>query len=134
MVSVIINLIFMMGSGGQAIFPTFSFMSHSCVPNCAHSVFPNKTLALQAKHKIRAGEEFTIAYISPLQGSLKRRMKLHDKWFFDCGCPRCQSPTELDSFTSVHLCQVCMIFYCISFYCIVSRSALQRTLTFCRLT
>ena len=53
--------------GGQAIFPTFSFMSHSCVPNCAHSVFPNKTLALQAKHKIKAGEEFTIAYISPLQ-------------------------------------------------------------------
>ena len=107
MVSVIINLIFMMSSGGQAIFPTFSFMSHSCVPNCAHSVFPNKTLALQAKHKIKAGEEFTIAYISPLQGSLKRRMKLHDKWFFDCSCPRCQSPTELDSFTSVHLCQVC---------------------------
>ena len=81
-------------------------MSHSCVPNCAHSVFPNKTLALQAKHKIKAGEEFTIAYISPLQGSLKRRLKLHDKWFFDCGCARCQSPTELDSFTSVHLCQV----------------------------
>ena len=100
-------LISMMSSGGQAIFPTFSFMSHSCVPNCAHSVFPNKTLALQAKHKIKAGEEFTIAYISPLQGSLKRRMKLHDKWFFDCSCPRCQSPTELDSFTSVHLCQVC---------------------------
>ena len=92
--------------GGQAIFPTFSFMSHSCVPNCSHSVFPNKTLALQAKHNIKAGEEFTIAYISPLQGSLKRRSKLHDKWFFDCNCPRCASPTELDSFTSVHLCQV----------------------------
>ena len=92
--------------GGQAIFPTFSFMSHSCVPNCSHSVFPNKTLALQAKHDIKAGEEFTIAYISPLQGSLKRRSKLHDKWFFDCNCPRCASPTELDSFTSVHLCQV----------------------------
>ena len=42
-------------------------MSHSCVPNCAHSVFPNKTLALQAKTKIKAGEEFTISYISTLQ-------------------------------------------------------------------
>ena len=81
-------------------------MSHSCVPNCAHSVFPNKTLALQAKHKIKAGEEFTIAYISPLQGSLKRRNKLHDKWFFDCNCPRCASPTELKSYTSTHLCPV----------------------------
>jgi len=93
--------------GGQAIFPTFSFMSHSCVPNCTHSVFPNKTLALQAKTKIKAGEEFTISYISTLQGSLKRRMKLHDKWFFDCRCPRCMDPTELGSFTSAHLCQVC---------------------------
>jgi len=93
--------------GGQAIFPTFSFMSHSCVPNCAHSVFPNKTLALQAKTKIKAGEEFTISYISTLQGSLKRRMKLHDKWYFDCRCPRCMDPTELGSFTSAHLCQVC---------------------------
>ena len=82
-------------------------MSHSCQPNCAHSVFPNKTLALQAKHKIEAGQEFTIAYISPLQGSIKRRMKLRDKWYFDCNCPRCASPTELDSFTSVHLCHLC---------------------------
>ena len=24
-------------------------MSHSCAPNCAHSVFPNKTLALQVE-------------------------------------------------------------------------------------
>lgn len=93
--------------GGQAIFPTFSFMSHSCAPNCSHSVFPNKTLALQAKVKIPAGTEFTISYISPLQGSLKRRMKLREKWFFNCGCPRCQDPTELGSFTSALLCQVC---------------------------
>jgi len=32
---------------------------------------------------------------------------LHDKWFFDCNCPRCASPTELDSFTSAHLCPKC---------------------------
>lgn len=44
--------------------------------------------------------------MSTVQGSLKRRSKLHDKWFFDCNCPRCASPTELDSFTSVHLCPV----------------------------
>jgi len=93
--------------GGQAIFPTFSFMSHSCAPNCTHSVFPNKTLALQAKVKIPAGTEFTISYISPLQGSLKRRMKLREKWFFSCSCPRCEDPTELGSFTSALLCQVC---------------------------
>ena len=95
--------------GGQAVFPTFSFMSHSCAPNCTHSVFPNKTLALQAKMNISAGTEFTISYISPLQGLIKRRMKLHDKWFFDCSCDRCSDPTELGSFTSALLCQVCAV-------------------------
>jgi len=93
--------------GGQAIFPTFSFASHSCKPNCAHSVFPNKTLALQAKEKIKAGEEFTISYISTLQGLLKRRSKLRDKWFFECTCPRCQDPTECGSHASTFICQVC---------------------------
>jgi hypothetical protein len=94
--------------GGQAIFPTFSFASHSCQPNCTHSVFPNRTLALQAKTAVRAGEEFTISYISTLQGLLKRRMKLRDKWFFECGCARCRDPTELGSHASTLLCRVCV--------------------------
>lgn len=90
--------------GGQAIFPTFSLISHSCQSNCVHTVFPNKTLALQSKVAIKAGEELTINYISPMQGSLKRRMKLRDKWFFECSCARCSSPTDLDSHTSSLLC------------------------------
>ena len=53
-------------------------MSHSCVPNCAHSVFPNKTLALQAKTHVKAGEEFTIAYISPLQVITRKMLTKHD--------------------------------------------------------
>jgi ribosomal protein S27AE len=70
-------------------------------------VFPNRTLALQAKTAIRAGEEFTISYISTVQGLLKRRMKLRDKWFFECGCLRCGDPTELGSHASTLLCRVC---------------------------
>jgi len=93
--------------GGQALFPSFSFASHSCRPNCAHAVFPNKTLALQAKTRIELGEELTISYISTLQGSLKRRQKLKSKWFFDCNCERCQDPTELGSHVSSILCQDC---------------------------
>lgn len=93
--------------GGQALFPSFSFASHSCRPNCAHEVFPNKTLALQAKTKIELGEELTISYISTLQGSLRRRQKLKNKWFFDCNCERCQDPTELGSHVSSILCQNC---------------------------
>lgn len=91
--------------GGQAIFPTFSLISHSCQSNCVHTVFPNKTLALQSKVPIKAGEELTINYISAMQGNLKRRMKLRDKWFFECGCPRCCSATDLDSHSSSLLCR-----------------------------
>ena len=50
----------------QAVFPTFSFVSHSCVSNANHVVFPNRHLALQAKVFIRKGEELTISYISPI--------------------------------------------------------------------
>ena len=51
----------------KALYPTFSFVSHSCVSNANHVVFPNRHLALQAKVLIRKGEELTISYISPIQ-------------------------------------------------------------------
>ena len=54
----------------QAVFPTFSFVSHSCVSNANHVVFPNRHLALQAKVFIRKGEELTISYISPIQARI----------------------------------------------------------------
>ncbi|TRY75019.1 hypothetical protein TCAL_07034 [Tigriopus californicus] len=80
--------------GGQAIFPTFSFMSHSCTSNANHVVFPNRHLALQAKVLIKKGDEITISYISPLQSTMRRQAKLRDKWFFECSCSRCQDPSE----------------------------------------
>jgi len=96
--------------GGQALFPSFSFASHSCKPNCAHSVFPNKTLALQSKVYIEPGEELTISYISTLQGTLRRKLKLETKWFFNCTCERCLDCSELGSHVSTLLCQVCKQF------------------------
>ena len=55
--------------GGQALFPVFSLISHSCISNCTHSVFPNKHLALQSRMKIKKGQELTINYISSTQVS-----------------------------------------------------------------
>jgi len=94
--------------GGQAIFPTFSFASHSCKPNCAQTVFPNKTLALQAKVEIEVGEELKISYISTIQGFLKREEKLEKKWFFKCLCERCIDPTECNSHASSLKCKSCL--------------------------
>ena len=107
----------------QAVFPTFSFVSHSCVSNANHVVFPNRHLALQAKVFIRKGEELTISYISPIQvrrrfpdfnaewyfgsfqSTLRRQSKLRDKWFFLCRCGRCSDPTEKNSHVSSLICQ-----------------------------
>ena len=55
--------------GGQAVFPTFSLLSHSCHANASHVVFPNNHLVLNAKVAIKAGEEITISYISLIQVS-----------------------------------------------------------------
>ena len=51
----------------QAVYPTFSFASHSCVSNCNPVVFPNRHLALQSKVRIARGEELTISYVSSIQ-------------------------------------------------------------------
>ncbi len=40
--------------------------------------------------EVRAGEEFTDYYVSPLHGSNYRRASLRDGWFFHCRCERCQ--------------------------------------------
>ena len=61
------NAFSLCGGVGQAVFPTFSFASHSCISNSNHVVMPNKHLALQAKAFIAKGEELTISYISPIQ-------------------------------------------------------------------
>jgi len=92
--------------GGQAIFPVFSLISHSCISNCSHSVYPNNHLGLQAKTFIPKGEELTISYISPNQGKQRRREKLLSKWYFLCNCPRCLDPAEFESHCSTLLCQV----------------------------
>ena len=63
--------------GGQAIFPVFSIISHSCVSNCSHSVYPNNYLGLQAKALIQEGEELTISYISPAQVSARMHPALN---------------------------------------------------------
>ena len=70
---------------------------------------------------IKKGEEVTIQYISFLFGNSKR-YRLHQRliyttfhlrcedikscWFFQCGCPRCVSISELGTNLSAGLCQL----------------------------
>jgi len=95
------------GTDGKAIYPTFSFLSHSCSANGRYVVMPDNKLELRAQVDIAAGEEVTIQYITFLFGNTRRRRDIHQCWFFDCRCPRCQDRTEFGLLFSAHACQEC---------------------------
>ena len=54
-------------SEGMAIFPVFSIVSHSCLPNASPILLQSHRMALEAKTDIAAGEEITISYVSIMQ-------------------------------------------------------------------
>ena len=93
------NSVEVFGGQGRAIFPTFSFISHSCVNNSRHVVLPHFGGGFQiyvyAQVLIQKGEEVTITYTNLLRSTFERRAKLEHFWHFTCTCPRCQDPTEL---------------------------------------
>ena len=51
------------------MFPVFSIISHSCLPNANPVLLQKNQLALEAKLDIAKGEEITISYISIMQAS-----------------------------------------------------------------
>jgi hypothetical protein len=86
-------------------------------------ILPDRTLVLRAQVPIKAGEEITIQYMTPMLGNVTRRKKIrytmiifsvlftqdsHRKnWFFDCTCSRCSDPTELGTYASGVVCRDC---------------------------
>merc|ERR1712123_308942 len=93
---------------GHALYPTFSYLSHSCVCNARFQILPDHTLVLRAQVPIPAGEEITIQYMTPMLGNVTRRRKIRKNWFFDCTCSRCSDPTELGTFASGVVCRDCI--------------------------
>ena len=67
-------------SNGQAIFPVFSIISHSCLPNSNPVLLQKNQLALEAKHNIAKGDEISISYISIIQVSIKLKHSL--TWWY----------------------------------------------------
>jgi len=74
--------------GGRAVYPTFSFLSHSCICNARYrwvrstmsnwprrkvsfSVLSDRKVRLRAQKAIKEGEEVTIQYISFMYGHLR---------------------------------------------------------------
>lgn len=101
------NEVFMGRWPGSCLYPTFSFITHSCISNASYTIYKDRTLVLSSKIDIQSGEEVTIQYISPSMGNIRRRQQIRENWFFDCTCIRCQDSTELGTFLSAVLCQQC---------------------------
>ena len=90
-----------------ALYPTFSFLSHSCLCNAKFSIQRDRTIQLVAQTDIKAGEEITIQYMTPMLGNVQRRNKIRKNWYFDCSCARCEDPSELGTNVSGAVCQDC---------------------------
>ena len=81
----------------RALYPLYAMTNHSCVCNIKTKINPDHSQEMVAQVLIRAGEEVTNQYLKVLQPTAERRSFLHEKWFFDCLCRRCSSPSELGS-------------------------------------
>ena len=73
---------------GRSLYPSASYLNHSCEPNC--EVFETGSiLQVCAKADIAEGDEVTISYIDTNQRLRERRRQLLETYFFTCQCTRC---------------------------------------------
>ena len=80
-------------SFGQALYPTFSLMNHSCDPNVytvINSV--NGTISVIACRKLKKGEPMLLAYVRdfPYKPYEDRQNNLQDSYSFKCQCVACK--------------------------------------------
>merc|ERR1712223_1187492 len=92
---------------GHGLYPTFSFISHSCQNNSRFQIHHDRRIVLRALKNISRGEEITTIYLSPLMGNVLRRNKIKYNWKFDCTCSRCKDKTEFGTFVNAVLCMKC---------------------------
>ena len=55
---------------GRWIFPTFSFLTYSCVSNSRFFVHPGDMVVVRAQTDVKAGMEVTISYPDPFSGNV----------------------------------------------------------------
>jgi len=92
---------------GHGLYPLTSLLSHSCISNSKTVLKSDYSLDCKTTSFIRAGEEITKQYTSPLEPTQMRQEKLRSGWYFNCRCPRCLDPTEGGAFTSATRCLRC---------------------------
>jgi len=91
---------------GRGLYQIASLMNHDCICN-TRNIITKARLETRAVVPIKAGECITTHYVSPLLPVNSRRDKLRERWFFDCLCSRCSSPTDHGAYTSALRCDEC---------------------------
>lgn len=86
-----------------------SKVAHSCVGNSEWAVIPSKDdqIRFRALIPIKTGDVITTVYNSKQlcqQGTHARQTFLNDHYSFHCTCPRCNDPTELQTYISAVKC------------------------------
>ena len=96
-------------AGLRGCYPAASLLSHSCVANSRHvwGTSPPYTNTCIATVDLEPGTEVVTSYVHPTTCSLTRRPKLLAGWYFECGCERCCSRSELDTHHNTLRCPAC---------------------------
>jgi len=90
---------------GHTLFPNFSIFAHDCMANCRYTVSKDgRSVTVRALRHIKEGENLNITYTNPLLGNQTRRKAFFSHWQFNCGCQRCSSATEMDTYLSAVRC------------------------------
>ncbi|KAF3064258.1 SET domain-containing protein 5 [Daldinia childiae] len=79
------------GKYGSGIFPLYTRINHSCVPNAYNSWNPTlERLTIHAIHDIKAGEQIFVDYIGKAcRTRNQRNFSLHTAWDITCNCAAC---------------------------------------------
>lgn len=82
------------GSYGSGVFPLYSRINHSCVPNVHNSYNPGlQRLIVYSIRDIAAGEQITTSYFdSACRTRQQRRKNAMQRWGFVCSCVACTDP------------------------------------------
>ncbi|KAF8179930.1 hypothetical protein K438DRAFT_1603255 [Mycena galopus ATCC 62051] len=80
----------------RGIFLNISRCNHSCGPNAKWQWdAASLSLSLVALRPIQAGQEITVAYVTPTCSRTERRSKLKTMYNFSCRCEICARPASL---------------------------------------
>lgn len=76
---------------GTGLYVCVALANHSCQPSFTLAFSEEGHTTMRALRDLKAGEELTLAYVSPFRDLNERLVHLWRTWGFVCTCQRCQN-------------------------------------------